>query len=277
MNLATNHCRDVLLTVWLLAGLLPALPVRAAPDDADSAATDPFPGDEDPFAAPRVAQDFDEQWIFQSVGNANGARDRFRAQLAVRLDDLLHSCQLTTAQQDKLRLAAAVDDGRFFAEVAALHDRFTKVRQDQQALQALWMDIAGLQQRLMTGPYDDQSFFGKSLHALLGPEQQQSYRRLTAERAQFRYRVGVEIALVTVDDELGLSDQQYADILKLVLAETSPPESGNYDSASIWAQIGKVPPDKLRSLLSERQWKRFGPRLGAVPMLPQPLGAGGFF
>lgn len=272
-----KRLHEALLVISLVAGLPGNARLLAAPDDEDAVA--PALVDETVEQIGEVAvQPAGDDGLLGLVGiDGSGARERFKVQLALRLDDLMRTCQLTAAQQEKVRLAAGVDDRRFFSAAESLGQRMLQAHDDQRAMQAIWPDVTQLQERLIGGMYGDKSFCGKSLHAVLSPEQEKQRTELAAERARMRYRTGLESVLTRMDDAVGFSDEQYTAIVQLVLNETSPPESGLYDTATVMEQIKKVPAGKLQAVLGERQWKRLSARLAAPapPAVPAILPGGG--
>src|SRR5262245_41675135 len=81
------------------------------------------------------------QWIFQSFGNAQNARKRMEAMLAVQTDEVVRACALSNAQKEKVQLAGRGDIKRFFDRVEESRKKFQLVKDGQNKLTDIFRDI----------------------------------------------------------------------------------------------------------------------------------------
>jgi hypothetical protein len=256
-----KRVRRFLLICWLLGGLLAPLAVFAAEDDeeiSDQAAAKNDISDGDDF---QPQEDNFDRWIFRGQRDASTARAQMRWQLGQKLDVCVTRYHVTTEQLDKLSLAGSLDMKRFFEQADAIHRHFLAIH-DHDGFQAVMQEVLPLQQKLQAGIFGEDSFFAKALRKMLKDGDDAAARGNVSEQALRHYRVGVEIHLIPIGDDLGLSDKQRAELVQLVLAETRPPRfSGTYEAWQIYGQIATIPNDKLMPLLDKRQVQQFVLRL----------------
>ncbi|HEY2838491.1 MAG TPA: hypothetical protein VGJ26_05055, partial [Pirellulales bacterium] len=72
-----------------------------------------------------------DQWVFNQVGNAQKALERFHTSLNVQVDSIAASCELAPEQREKLLLAGRGDINRFFDGVEVCRKKFDKIKTDQ--------------------------------------------------------------------------------------------------------------------------------------------------
>jgi hypothetical protein len=244
--------RNLLREFALLASFIGPAALFAAPDDgepppvADVQAENGFMMQEANF----------DQWIFQGSGNAANGRARINSHLKLKLDELDRVCVLTEAQKQKLTLAARGDMKRFFDQVEEVRRKFLAVKNDQNGFNQLWQEISPLQQKQAAGLFGETSMFAKTVRKTLTDEQQAKYRTVVESRRRFRYRATIEVSLISLGNTVALRHDQHEALLKLMVEETQPPHIfGQYDNYVVMYEMSKLPPQKLKGLLDERQWK----------------------
>jgi len=238
----------VLVSSWTSAG--------AAPDDGEP----PVAVDPQANNGFMIQEANFDQWVFQGSGNAAAGRARIQSLLKLKLDELVRICELKEAQKQKLTLAARGDMKRFFDEVEVVRKKFLAVRNDQNAFNNIWQEIGPLQQRQAAGLFGETSIFAKTLRKTLTAEQQESYLAVVEERRRFRYRAALEVSLNTLSGSVGLRHEQHEALLKLMVEETPPMKLfGQYDHYAVLYQMSKLPTQKVKGLVDERQWKLLQP------------------
>lgn len=195
--------------------------------------------------------------VFQPSGNAKQARTQIETKFKLQLDELNRACQLTEAQQQKLRLAASSDVKRFFDEVAEIRKKVNAGKLDQNAWNNIWQEIQPLRNKQATGLFGETSFFAKTIRKTLTEEQIAKYDAVNNERRRFRYRAAIEVALTSMESSVPLNHSQHDSIVKLLMDETQPPAAfGQYDQYVVMYQLERLPQTKLKPLLDEQQWKQ---------------------
>ena len=197
-----------------------------------------------------------ENQVFQPHGNAKQARAGLEKRLKLQIDELHRICELTDSQKQKLRLAASNDIRRFFNEFEALRKKYKSGKQDQQAWQNIWQEIQPLQTKMSSGLFGDNSFFAKSTRSVMTAEQLAKYEIAVRERRRLRYRASVEVVMETLENSVPLRDEQHDAIVKLLIEETKPPLAfGQHDQMVVAYNLAKIPEEKLKPVLDERQWR----------------------
>lgn len=240
-------------------GLLVLMTIIAAPHGVLASVDD---GEPPPVADAQNNGDFNvneanfDQWIFQGSGNAAAGHARIKSHLKLKLDELARVCNLAPDQQQKLTLAGHGDMKRFFDQVEEVRKKFLEVRNDQQRFNQIWQEINPLQQKQAAGLFGDSSMFAKTLRKTLTEEQQAKYQVVVDERRRFRYRAMIEVSLVSLESTVALRHDQHEAILKLLVEETQPPLMfGQYDSHYVMYALSKLPSQKLKPLVDDRQWQ----------------------
>jgi deoxyadenosine/deoxycytidine kinase len=110
-----------------------------------------------------------------------------------------------------------------------------------------------------TGIFSDQSLFQKVIASTLQPQQIAKYQHEEAARNSARYQAKIKLAIISLDNVLGLTDAQRQELEKL-LSQTPPPKKfGQYDHYYVFTQVAKLPNEKLKSILDARQLKLIQP------------------
>lgn len=204
-----------------------------------------------------AAENFDA-WIYGQVGGAQKFRERLATQLKLQLDDISRYCNLTEAQRKKLQLAGAGDIKRFDDRVAVVRDHFEAVRFDQNKFNNIWQEIQPLQMTVLTGLFDTESIFQKTVPQTLEGEQRDKYQEAVRQRSQDRYRALVELSLANIEAGVPMTAKQRETILEMLLTKTRPPRNYNqYAHYVVMHRLAKLPETELRPLFDEKQWKAF--------------------
>jgi hypothetical protein len=198
-----------------------------------------------------------EQWVFPQDRTAAGARRRLDSQLAVKINEIDGACKLTDQQAKKLRLAGRGDIKRFFDGYEKVKQKFRSLNNDVQRLQDVMPDINPLRASLQAGLFDNDSLLTKSLRNTLTAEQFERYDAVVRERRAYRHRATVERAVAMIEQQgAPLRAAQRRDLITLLMNETRPSRApGQYDFYLVMIQLGRLPEEKMKPLLSETQWK----------------------
>jgi hypothetical protein len=218
-----------------------------------------------------------DQWLYQDMQNAAGARGRLDAQLTMRLDDVVASCGLNDAQREKLHLAGRGDIKRIFDRIEQLRRQFQTVKTDQNRIGEIMQAMQPIQVTLRTGTFGDTSLFAKALRNTLTTEQVDRYEGADRERRRFRYQAVVEAVVTRLDEDLVLLARQREKLVQTLLDETRPPANfGQYDPYVVMLQAARLPEEKLRPLFDDPQWKILKKQFDQARGLEPFLKANGF-
>jgi hypothetical protein len=197
-----------------------------------------------------------DQWVFSRWGGAVATRARLDANLELRIDDLDRACSITEVQKKKLKLAGLGDIKRYYDRVEDLKRKYATSAKQGNFNNNIWQEMQPLQIELNNGIFDDDSIFVKTVKNTLSEDQAKRYEDLMRRRAVERRRATVELFVVQVDKALGLSEQERARLIELLLNETPPP--GKYGQADYWYlmyQLTRLPESKIKAILDEPQWR----------------------
>jgi hypothetical protein len=263
---ALSRRPSAVLPAALIAFLLLAWSTAAvrADDDDDDEPANPQPAGQQAFVL--VPETFD-QWVFGGVvihggpnnNAANQMDQRCQSLLDMRIDAIDRVCTLSEAQQKKLRLAASGDIKRFSDQYDQLKQKYLNTKQDPNNINQVFVALQPLQQAWQTGIFGDQSLFKKVIANTLQQQQLADYQHEEAARNNSRYLAKIKLAVISLDNLLGLTDAQRQEFEKL-LAETPPPKKfGQYDYYYVITQVARLPEEKLKSILDARQLKIIQP------------------
>ncbi len=231
----------------LLAGAV----VRADPDDEDA---DPDVQPARPQAAQIVINDqVLDGWIYQGSGN----RPQFDQLLAVKIDWLKATCQLTDAQRGTLELAAHGDIRRFQDQVDAIRQERDKGPHDQNEVNRLFQLVQPLRLRFQAGVFSKGSLFSKTVARVFTADQVARYAAAEQERRKFRYQALVELVVMGLDRNLVFDSEQRTRFTQLIFDETAAPRrfGGDYDMYYLLYALSQIPQQKIEPLFDEAQWK----------------------
>ncbi len=224
------------------------------------------------FAAPVQAWP-DEQfeaWVFGQDRNAAGARKRFDALLALQIDEIDRTCQLSAAQKAKLHLIGRGDIKRLLDDYDRAKQRFNAMNNDVQRIQEIMADVRPLQLSIQAGPFASKSLLAKSLRNALTGEQFAHYDAVQGERKKYRHRAQIELAVAQIEQGMPLRDAQRKALIELLTAEVKPVRTavvGPYEFYLFMDRLGRVPEEKIRPLLSDAQWKALRRQIAQFAMI----------
>lgn len=199
-----------------------------------------------------------DQWVFGNMGVANpgAARNKLDSMLTLSVENLDRICGLTAIQKKKLVLAGHGDIKRFFDRIDDLRKKFTKNKNDQMAWQNLWQEVQPLRMSFNSGFFEGDSIFSKAIRATLSPEQTTRHKQVLLERTHYRYWAKVDLAMEVLNNEVGFTDDQRVQMLKLLKEETKPPlKLGENDYYVVLYQLSRIPEARLKPVFDEIQWK----------------------
>jgi hypothetical protein len=219
-----------------------------------------------------------DQWLFGNLGTANAgvARNKLDALLTLSVEDLVRTCDLTPFQKKKLLLAGHGDIKRYFDRVEEARKKFQSVKNNQNQLGLMWQDIQQLQTAFQ-GIFDEGSIFAKSLKSTLKPEQVVAHEKVVRDRLFYRYQARVDLAMEMLNNNVGFTDAQREQLVKLLFEGTRPPKRlGQNDYYAILYLIGTLPEAKVKPIFEDVQYRALKQQLDQARGLGMWLKQNGF-
>ncbi len=233
----------------LVAACLSVAPVCAAPDDTDLVVEtdeEPAPGEIDPAAV--------DNWIFPGFENAEAARSHIEGRASLIVSEVVRLCELTTEQNEKLRLAANIEVRHVFDDVERLRERFITEMKEEGASEVLLSEAARFQTRIYRDLLGEGSFFAKTVQLTVGAERRARFDEVRSERLAFQREAAIEAALVWFEESVPLTGAQY-DAITVLINDALGKSPGGNDSVYVFYRVLSLPVARLREVLDERQWK----------------------
>jgi hypothetical protein len=200
-----------------------------------------------------------DQWVFGNMGVANAgvARNKLESLLTLHVDALERTCGLTPVQKKKLLLAGRGDIKRFFDRIEDLRKKFTKNQnQNQNQFQQVWQEIQPLRNAFNSGFFAGESIYAKAIKATLSPEQAARHEEVVHDRTLYRYWARVDLAMELLNNEVGFTDDQRRQLVKLLTEETTPPRKlGENDYYVVLYQLSRIPEAKIKPVFDDFQWR----------------------
>jgi hypothetical protein len=246
----------LLTTAAILAVVGGGTCARAQDDGEEEEAPNPAPAVRMHAFVMNEAQ-FD-QWVFGNMGvaNAGAARNRLDSLLTLNVDDLERTCGLNAVQKKKLLLAGRGDIKRFFDRIEEVRKRFTKNQNDQNQFAQLWQEVQPLRNAYHSGFFGDESIYAKAIKATLTPDQVEKHEEVLRDRTLYRYWARVDLAMELLNNEVGFTDDQRGQLVKLLHEETKPPRRlGENDYYVVLYQLSKIPEGRIRPVFEDVQWR----------------------
>jgi len=212
-----------------------------------------------------------DQWMFNQLGNAQKATEKFHTSLNVQIDSIAAACELAPEQKQKLLLAGRGDIHRFFDQVEVCRKKFDKVKTDQNRINEIWQDIQPLQMVATAGLFDEKSLFQKVVKRTLNEEQSAKVNQIETERRKYQFKAKVELIVAAIDDTLAMRADQRKELVALLLETPPPKRYSQYDSYLLLYKISKLPEEKLKKLLDPPQWRALDRQLEQARNLEQFL------
>lgn len=263
----------------LLLLTLSSSAATALAQDAPPKLDDPDPLDfvaPQPIPQPFIAMSSDsrnsevQRWVFGSGTDQSVATRQLTGQLNLFIRDIDFACDLSPPQEYKLELAGRGDIKHFFDQVKALEDQYLGVvrhRDGRELVQRQELQDQARQLRFAyrSGIFEEGSLLEKIARGTLTPKQLESLRELRSERRHQQYLTHLGPVLADLQNKLSLTPDQNEQLRALILSETRPPlrwgDTENFAAQVVLIQIGRIPEDQLRAVLTDKQWPRMRAQL----------------
>jgi hypothetical protein len=267
MKMIDSRSRCSLIRWSLLCAALIALPpIARAQQEQDRVPGNelarepgaPLPLEAD--AAPMTQQQFNEwaeQSVFSSDGNAIAWRLRLSERLELKLDYLGRTCGITEAQTKKLRLAGNADIKRLLDRLDADKRSFAFVKDDSAEIAKLQSDVQELRDTSASSFLEEGSLFAKTLQKSLSREQLAKYSMAARQSKQFRHQAMVDQTVQLFDVAVGISDAERERFAQLLLRRTRPARSSRgplSELLSVGFQAAKLPEAEVKPIFDNSQW-----------------------
>lgn len=243
---------------------------------------------------PVLPAEYFDGYVYARFGGAQEgpvrARKEFRQKADAAINRVDRLCGLHESQKQKLDLAARGDIHRLFDRVELTRARFDRQRLSGVAQNTLLLDLRKAQTILTISPVEGKSLFQKCLRVTLTPEQLQKY--LAADRDERRAKSlpylqsivrsmelsrgnqrvgGLAFAPVqpvnngTPQENPGqLDEQQRQRVIEMLQKEITLPidiNTSGYAQILMRYQCSRIPEEKWKSVLNEKQWAAWSVRL----------------
>lgn len=185
-----------------------------------------------------------------------------------RLERIDRACGLSAVQRRALVLAMESDARRFAAEVDEVRQRYADVtvnmrdRAGQQQWHQFQQDVQRCRGRLQR-LFDADSLLASALVSVLDADQRRRLETEATAKRSFRWKTLVAAALLRLDDAVALSQQQHAEVERLLLAREPAlrldaprgPGTAQAEQMLVYLVLAEVDTKALRAVLDERQWR----------------------
>ncbi len=136
-----------------------------------------------------------------------------------------------------------------------MRKKFNSVQNNQNQLGLMWQDIQVLQTAFQ-GIFGEESIFGKAIKSTLSPEQVVEHEKVVRDRFLYRFRARAELAIEMLNNNVGFTEEQREQLIKLLTEETRPPKRlGQNDYYAILYLIATLPEAKVKPLFEEMQFR----------------------
>ena len=142
--------------------------------------------------------------------------------LARKVGDLARASRLAEDQKQKLLLAGRGDIVRLIDRMEELRSRYRSAELTPDIQNEINRKAAPIRAALRGGLFTDNSLFAKTMAKTLTSEQIARYARIDRSRQLFQHRAGVHMTVLRLATALGLSDDQWKGLEKVLLTETHP-------------------------------------------------------
>src|SRR5262245_8321753 len=187
-----------------------------------------------------------ENWFFNQVGSAKAARQRFDSQLTLQLDAIDRTCRLTDEQKKKLQIVGQGDIKKVFDNFEWAKHRFKQVDNDVQRLNEIMQEFRPMQ--MSGGPFDESSFFFRSLRHTLNDEQRAKFEAVERERRAHQHQAQIELVVGILEQTAPLQDAQRRALIELLMNEVKPSRSfsGIYGFYVLMSRLDRIPEEKMK-------------------------------
>ena len=202
------------------------------------------------------SRDLLAMYLFDGVGEAT-FRTRLERSTQVRIDRIAEVVGLDEAQRAKLELANQGDLCRFYREIDQVREKVKGLDpQNNNDLQAAWVHIMPLRERLTKGIIGESSLSERILQNLLNDDQQTRYQQFRSERQIAQYRAIVRICISELEQSVPLTEKQRTGLIKLLDEKIlSRNEFADQQMKAYYGYIllAGLPKDRLAELLDVQQ------------------------
>ena len=137
-----------------------------------------------------------------------------------------------------------------------MRKKFTKSKNDQNQWQQVWQEIQPLRNAFNSGFFAGESIYAKAIKGTLTPEQAVKHEAVVRDRTLYRYWARVDLAMELLNNEVGFTDDQRRQLVKLLTEETKPPRRlGDNDYYVVLYQLSKIPEAKIKPVFEDIQWR----------------------
>lgn len=205
------------------------------------------------------SRDILAMYLFNGTDEATFRR-RLEHSTQVRIDRIAEVVGLDEAQRAKLDLANQGDLCRFYREIDQVREKVKGLDpQNNNDLQAAWVHIMPVRERLTKGIIDENSLSERILQNLLNDDQQAQYKQFRRERRIAQFRAVVRMSIAELEESVPLTEKQRTGLIKLLdeRIERIPPEN-RFADQQLKAYYGyillaQLPNDRLSELLDVQQ------------------------
>lgn len=194
---------------------------------------------------------------------------RMRAVGEARLARVDRACTLDAGQRRKLELAIESDVKRCVREIDDSRQAYVGMevnlrdREGQVQWNRFQQDVQRCRRRLAT-LFDETSLFAEALTTVLDERQLSALASEVAARRSFRWRALVARAMVRLDEALALSQEQYAEVERLLLGKEPPlringttrPRADQAEQLLVFMVLAEVDQQALKAAVGDERWKK---------------------
>jgi hypothetical protein len=207
-----------------------------------------------------IPADIDNRVFGVDRSETRGAETSLLSQLERRVAWVARTTSLSEGQIDQLSLAGQGDIRRFLDRVDALKARFAHTPRGPNSWRELIQECQPLEEDFRRGVFTDHSLFAKTMTRMMTAEQIRQCKAIVRNRRRFQHRAGVHMTVLRLSTALGLSDAQQTQLKALLLRKTRPARTlegvipSSYFNV-VYAQMPRIPEQKLRPLFEPWQWR----------------------
>ncbi len=195
-----------------------------------------------------------ENYAFGNLPES-AVKKKLQSQFELEIKKMVLSCDLTEAQQEKIRFAAQGDISRFFRLVDKTRKSTEALNMnDQEQAQKFWQLASPIQSKLQTGLNTADSLFRKSIEQILEPEQQEKLAKREEEINSSRMAVYIKLRIAKIERQVPLVSNQRESLIDMIESTLKGKKIPQENIANITdIVIGGFSDEKLGKILDEDQ------------------------
>lgn len=203
---------------------------------------------------PAVSEQQFDAWVFRQDRTPEAARWRLDSLLELQIDEYDRACKLSTDQKQKMQLAGRGDIKRFFDRYETAKERFRTLGNDQQNVQEILQEANPLSSTLQAGLFGEASLLRRSIPNVLGSEQLAHYQSVVEEQMRARHQATINLVVTSLEQAGKFPKDRREKFIDLMTRETKLRQKpGQYDFYYLLGQLGKLPDNKYKPLLTDAQ------------------------